>query len=253
MPSSVRRPVLRALAVLALAWAAPAIAQSPPPPQQQADLRELQEMYEGRFAPTAFPGLYRLDIRAPASPRTTAPVLMTRGAEYTFNNGKLGAHRGDDGRALSATEWGRLLLGWRDAFRIDDLLHYGGDAPLRVIVVSAFDCPYSKQLEAGMEAARLRYAVIPSTIGTANARHLPGLWCAADRAAAWKAAINRGAAPPRAPAGCRYDHDYFDTFGGLLGGSKPTLLFADGTVMRTVDAAVVRTKLSQLAASGARF
>src|SRR3546814_9045408 len=64
---------------------------------------------------------------------------------------------------------------WRDSIRLGDLVQFG-EGPLRLIVLSSFDCSYSKALEAKLAKAGVRYAVAPSTIGTANARYLPDLW-----------------------------------------------------------------------------
>ena len=251
---------MRRLAVLALAGlavpllACPAKARAPSPAATVgADIEALQRLYNERFVPTAFPGLYQIDRPIPYSPRETAPILVTRGGEYSFNNGKLGAQRGDTGAPLSASEWGALILQWRSQIRYGDLIQQGGTGPLRMLLLSAYDCPYSKRLEAALAAAGTRYAIVPSTIGTANKPFLPDIWCSPDRSMAWRRAISTGVRPARAAAGCRYDRRYFETLSGMLGGSKPTALFADGTVFRSPDPAFVQRKLAELARSGASF
>lgn len=232
---------------------APAAGQPSPGATIQADIAELKRLYAERFAATPFPGLYEIERPIPYSPRETAPILVTRGGEYSFNNGKLGAQRGDNGAALSASEWGALILRWRSDIRYGDLIQQGGTGPLRMLLLSAYDCPYSKKLETALGATGTRYAIIPSTIGTANKRYLPDIWCSPDRSASWKKAIAIGALPPRAQSGCRYDGRYFATLGGMFGGSKPTALFADGTVIRSPEPAYVKQKLAELARTGAAF
>lgn len=243
--------VLAGLAIPLLA--APAAAQAPASAAVRADIEALQRLYDERFVPTDFSGLYQIDRPIPYSPRETAPILVTRGGEYSFNNGKLGAQRGDTGTALSATEWGRLILQWRSEIRFGDLIQQGGAGPLRMLLLSAFDCPYSKKLEAALAAAGTRYAIVPSTIGTANKPFLPDIWCSPDRSTAWRRAISTGVRPPRAAGGCRYDRRYFETLSGMFGGSKPTALFADGTIARSPDPLFVQQKLKALERSGMSF
>jgi hypothetical protein len=226
--------------------------QRPGPGEVAQDLRELQYMYEGAFVRTPFPGIYRMVRSTRYSPRITAPILMTRNAEFTFNNGKLGPQHGDTGRALTLAEWGALVMRWRQSLRLDQFLHFGGDGPLRMIVVSGFDCPYSKKLEAALKAKAARYAVAPSTIGTANQPYLRDIWCSADRSVAWTRAMT-GALPPRAPASCDYDADYFQTFNGMMGGLLPNVLYADGTIGSGSDSSRVLAKLQELQARDIRF
>ncbi len=252
---------MRIIAAFALAYlpmaalaSAPAAAQSSGNAATiQQDITELKRLYAERFAATPFPGLYEIDRPIPYSPRETAPILVTRGGEYSFNNGKLGAQRGDNGAALSASEWGSLILRWRSDIRYGDLIQQGGTGPLRMLLLSAYDCPYSKKLEAALGAAGTRYAIVPSTIATANKRFLPDIWCSPDRSAAWKQAIASGAVPQRAKSGCRYDSRYFATLSGMFGGSKPTALFADGTIIRSPEPAYVKQKLAELARTGTAF
>jgi len=219
----------------------------------RGDLDELQYMYDGRFEATPFPGIYRM-VRQPApSPRATAPILMTRNADVTFNNGALGPQDGKTGRKLSVEEWGALVMRWRGALRFGDMLQFGGDGPLRMVVVSGFDCPYSKKLEMQLRAANARYVVAPSTIGTANQPRLRDIWCSADRSAAWSAAMERNVLPSRAPAACAYDADYFRTFAGMMGGSLPVVLFADGTISSGSNPAAILAKLAELNKNGVDF
>lgn len=245
-----------AFACLPAASFTPAPAAGQPPASAataRADIEELQRLYAERFVATPFPDLYQIDRPIPHSPRETAPILVTRGGEYSFNNGKLGAQRGDNGAALSTSEWGTLILRWRNHIRYGDLIQQGGNGPLRMLLLSAYDCPYSRKLEAALGAAGTRYAIIPSTIGTANKRHLPDIWCSPDRSTSWKQAIATGVLPPRARSACRYDSRYFATLSGMFGGSKPTALFADGTVVRSPDPGYVKRKLAELARTGTAF
>lgn len=227
-------------------------AQPLPADVVKQDIRDIEEMYQRRVEQTPFPGLYRLDMGPARGARRTSPVLLTRGAEYGFNNGVRGPRREEDHAALSLADWEKLVMRWRDSIRLGDLVQFG-EGPLRLIVLSSFDCPYSKALEAKLAKAGVRYAVAPSTIGTANARYLPDLWCSADRASSWRAAINEGRLPPRADRDCRYDADYFETLSGLLGGSAPTLLYADGTIANVSTLAPVEAKLAELAQRDIKF
>ena len=89
----------------------PATAQTASPAAtQRADIETLQRLYNERFVATPFAGLYQIDRPIPYSPRETAPILVTRDGEYSFNNGKLGAQHGDTGAPLSGSEWGALVL-----------------------------------------------------------------------------------------------------------------------------------------------
>lgn len=223
------------------------------PATVRADLGVLQQMYEGQFRATPFPGIYQMVRQHPPSPRTTAPILMTREAQITFNNGALGPQEGESRRKLSLAEWGSLMMRWRQSFRLDDFIQFGGNGPLRMVVISGFDCPYSKKLEAELARANARYAVAPGTIGSANQRYLPDLWCAADRSAAWRNAISGKGLPPRAPASCGYDAAYFSTFNGMMGSSMPNVLYADGTVASGSDPAKVLAKLAELKQRGVHF
>lgn len=253
--------LMRHLAVLTLAGlcamltaTAPAAAQTASPAAtQRADIETLQRLYNERFVATPFAGLYQIDRPIPYSPRETAPILVTRDGEYSFNNGKLGAQHGDTGAPLSGSEWGALVLRWRDQIRYSDLIQQGGNGPLRMLLLSAYDCPFSKKLEAALAAAGTRYAIIPSTIGTANKPFLPDIWCSPDRAATWRRAIGTGALPPRASRSCRYDRRYFETLSGMFGGSKPTALFADGTIVASPSPAFVKQKLATLSRQGIAF
>ncbi|KAB2857750.1 MAG: hypothetical protein F9K41_02925 [Sphingopyxis terrae] len=155
---------MRQIAVLTLAGlcamltaAAPAAAQTASSAAtQRADIETLQRLYNERFVATPFAGLYQIDRPIPYSPRETAPILVTRDGEYSFNNGKLGAQHGDTGAPLSGAEWGALVLRWRDQIRYSDLIQQGGNGPLRMLLLSAYDCPFSKKLEAALAAAGTR-------------------------------------------------------------------------------------------------
>jgi len=138
------------------------------------------------------------------------------------------------------------VMRWRQSLRLGDFIQYGGDGPLRMVVMSGFDCPYSRALETALRAAKARYAVVPGTIGTANQRYLGDIWCASDRAAAWHGAMMSRTLPPRAPASCRYDADYFGTLQGMLGGSLPMVLYADGTIGSGGDPTQVLARLAEL-------
>lgn len=223
------------------------------PAEVARDLQELRGMYEGSFEQTPFPGIYRMLRPTPNSPRMTAPILMTRKAEFTFNNGALGPQYGETGKALTLAEWGALVMRWRQSLKLDQLLHFGGEGPLRMIVVSGFDCPYSRKLEAALKSKAARYAVAPGTIGTANQPRLRDIWCSANRSAAWTQALNTGVLPPRAPASCAYDAQYFQTFNGMMGGSLPNILYADGTIGSGSDPSRVLVKLADLQARDIRF
>ena len=223
------------------------------PAEVMQELQDLRGMYEGDFVQTPFPGIYLMLRSTPYSPRATAPILMTRDAEFTFNNGALGAQDGATRRALGPAEWGALVMRWRQSLKFDDLLQFGGEGPLRMIVVSGFDCPYSKKLEATLKSKAARYAVAPSTIGTANRPRLRDIWCSANRSAAWTRAIETGALPPRAPASCAYDAQYFETFNGMMGGSLPNILYADGTIGSGSDPSRVLAKLADLQARDIHF
>ena len=111
-----------------------------------------------------------------------------------------------------------------------------GSGTERAVLVSAYDCPYCRQLEQTLDGGSFDATVHLFPMSLQHNR--PGsmaiardIWCSADPATAWKAALLRGEAPVRAAPGC--DKDARDA-GMLLAlfdiKAVPARIGPDGTV-----------------------
>jgi len=110
-------------------------------------------------------------------------------------------------------------------------------------------CGYCRQLEQHLNALQdvtIHYFLLPF-----QGRDMPmAIWCAPDRAAAYKAAM--GDQPPSTnPATCAHPLDRNQVFATKLKvGATPTLLFADGGLVRgLMSASELETRLGAAAAN----
>lgn len=215
-----------------------------------ANIHALEDRFGGSFSATPFPGVYQRE-----GDPDQAAVLVTRDAGVVINAGSSGLHRGPDGPRLTHAETAaflRPLLPYLDMRR---LIHFGGDGPLRMIVLSGIDCPYCKTLEAQLASTGVRYAVVPTAIMPENRPLARDAYCAADPARAWHDALLRGRRPPRATA-CEFDARYYRILAGLLGASTPRILYADGELAHPLgDGRIkdIKAKLASLSENGQEF
>jgi thiol:disulfide interchange protein DsbC len=116
-----------------------------------------------------------------------------------------------------------------------------GDGARRLAVFSDPDCPYCKQAGADLGQARQRQRYTPSSIPwnelhpEARAKAI-AVWCAQDRAAAWKALMLDGK-PPQ-PADCAHPIDRNIALARKLGVDGTPVLF-DSQGRRLAGAAPV--------------
>lgn len=100
-------------------------------------------------------------------------------------------------RIAQRIDWSTLPL--RDAIRY-------GKGEKRLAVFSDPDCPFCRQLEAELEKLEdVTVYVFPYPIASLHpsaAKISQGIWCAPNKAKAWRDYLLRKVAPPAAPAGC---------------------------------------------------
>lgn len=221
----------------------------------QDDLARLRARYSGDFFATRLPGIYavrNLDGYA------TAANLVTADGEVTMNVGTHGMTRGVDGPRLSEAEQKAVIRPLLPHFGTDMMLQFGPlAAPLRMVVLSAVDCAYCAKLEPALAAQNVRYAVIPGALFKENKAVVHRIYCAPDRSKAWLQSLGSGTAPASKNTSCEFDREHFWVLSGLLGGSTPRLVFADGDLMRpSVDAAGIariQAKIKDLERAGIAF
>lgn len=106
----------------------------------------------------------------------------------------------------------------------------------RLIVISDPDCPYCRELERSLERLDgVEVLVFPMPIVELH----PGavdvsdaIWCAKDRAAAWRDYLLRGKQPPARAAGCLTPTERNVQLAESLGvQGTPALIFPDGTLV----------------------
>lgn len=225
------------------------------PPGPQTDLEQLRERYSGDFISTKLPGIY---VVRSSDAFETAANLVTADGEVLINVGTLGMTRGIGGPRLTESEQESIMRPLLPHFLPGKMLQFGPtSAPLRMIVLSAVDCGYCAKLEPALAQKNLRYAVIPGLLSNENADLVRRIYCAADPSTAWLQTLSRGKRPTGGSANCSYDREHFWVLSGLLGGSTPRLVFADGDLMRPAyDAAGIariQTKLRELERAGVAF
>lgn len=113
----------------------------------RADIEALQRMYNEHFVPT-FPGLYEIDRPIPYSPRETAPILVTRGGDTASTTRVPVAQRGDTAHLTFGDRMGRVDPAMAKPHPLRGFNPAGGNGPLRMLLLSAYDCPIRKSSKA---------------------------------------------------------------------------------------------------------
>lgn len=119
-----------------------------------------------------------------------------------------------------------------------------GDGTRTLVVFTDPSCPFCRQIEPELEKVAnvtIHYFLLPlSSDATEKSQHV---WCAKDRAAAWKLAINGKAVPP---ARCQAPFDEITAWARRVGANgTPTLLDGTGRILLGFhDAATINSFLS---------
>ncbi|VFR21941.1 Thiol:disulfide interchange protein DsbC [plant metagenome] len=198
---------LWAPAVHAQAW--PALRASSDESQVLAAFKKgpYGNMAKGRVArQTVVPGIYAI-----VDPAGKYAPLFTDAKITKMKNGGSGWLDVASGNPLPAAQVQALR---RDmASRIDTgraIPYQYGQGGKGAILVTAYDCPYCRKLEQELDASAVNAKVY--VFPTSLQHNQPGpmalardIWCSADAASAWKAAILRKEAPAKAASSCTKD------------------------------------------------
>ncbi len=111
-----------------------------------------------------------------------------------------------------------------------------GTGAKREIVVSAYDCPFCRNVERTLDQKQpdMTVYVFPSTLDHTNAQRMEEAYairCSDDPKQAWKAAVLKGVKPASSHADCTKDPSDIETFEYLFGiRSYPSRIEDDGSV-----------------------
>ena len=200
-------------------------------PEVERDLAHLRETISSSspLSATGLPGIYVVKDQS----KENAATLVTADGKVLMNNGTLGMTYGTTGRHLSLSEEEQVIRPLLPYLGTDEMIQFGDRRkPLRMILLSGIDCPYCSLLEPLLRAKGIRYAVIPVALRHENETYVRRVYCAADRSNAWAHALASATAPPAPQTDCDFNEEHFWVLDGLLGGSTPRLLFADGELGR---------------------
>lgn len=101
-----------------------------------------------------------------------------------------------------------------------------------MIMSSAVDCPACIYIERELSKRKVSYYVAPSFLSQKNKQFPKNSYCAAVPAKVWKAYMLREVNVPLSNNdGCNYPEDEIKDFEAMLGGSTPTAIFPDGTIL----------------------
>lgn len=169
------------------------------------------QMAKGRVArETLVPGIYAI-----ADPSGKYAPIFTDARIARMKNGSGAWLSVDSGKPLPAAQVQALrreMAAKLDVGRAVTLA-YGSGGP-EAILVSAYDCPYCRQLEKALDAGKADATVHVFPMSLQYNRPAPmavarNIWCSTEPGAAWKAAVLEGKAPAPAAADC--DKDARDT------------------------------------------
>ncbi|HJV02440.1 MAG TPA: DsbC family protein [Burkholderiaceae bacterium] len=127
-----------------------------------------------------------------------------------------------------------------------------GDGQRVMAVFEDPNCPYCRKLHQTLKNIDnvTIYTFLLDILSDDSAVKSRNIWCATDRAQAWRAWIEDSKAAPAAPAGCTAPHEQVLALGKKLHViGTPTVYFADGT--RTGSAFDVRALEGRLTAAAA--
>ena len=106
-----------------------------------------------------------------------------------------------------------------------------GDGSRQFAVFADPNCPYCKKFEKDLASMKnvTIYTFLYPILSQDSFEKARGVWCAADRAAAWNAQMLEGKAPPAAPADCKHPLQQNLALGQKLDVTgTPTIFFTDG-------------------------
>lgn len=171
------------------------------------EMRRNLEPYMKQFSPqicggaineTLVRGLYRCDggrgVGQAYVNEAATLVMLTNGRDIVDY-----VEPGPGAKPVSEEERRGLLADMLRNIRLDQLIHLKqGNGSTRVLLISAFDCPFCIQLERMMAAQGSRLDadiyVLPSTLDAskhANTSTVRNMWCARDNAAVWRQTLTK--------------------------------------------------------------
>lgn len=113
-------------------------------------------------------------------------------------------------------------------------------------------CPYCRTLHKSLEQVDnvTVYTLVSAQLSPDSAAKARAVWCAPDRAQAWRAWMDQRSAPPRPAQGCSAPTEAVHALGQRLNiSATPTLLFADGSRLTGVPSATQLEQRLQAAAT----
>jgi thiol:disulfide interchange protein DsbC len=203
------------------------------PEVDAADTRALDERLRalypatrfGPAQPTAWPGVYEVAMGANLAYVDATGRYFLFGHLYDMPAQRdLTAARKD---ALARVDFASLPLA-------DAITEVRGKGTRRLAIFSDPDCPYCRRLEAelrGLDDVTVHTFLMPlAALHPAARAKAVAVWCARDRAAAWKALMLRDTPPPSAD--CPHPVDRNVALGERLGiQGTPTLVAGDGRTL----------------------
>jgi hypothetical protein len=101
-----------------------------------------------------------------------------------------------------------------------------------MIMASAIDCPACLHIEKELSKRKVSYYVSPSFLDSNNKKFSKNSYCATAQAKVWKAYMLRETNVPLSNNDdCNYPEVEIKDFSAMLGGSTPTAIFPDGTIL----------------------
>ncbi|MES2298279.1 MAG: hypothetical protein V4582_14630 [Pseudomonadota bacterium] len=142
---------------------------------------------------TLVKGLYRADF-GPRSAQIYVNEALTLILETNGNTITKWTQPVQGAQPISDTEKRDLLYGMLHNIQMDKLIQIKqGDGHQRVLVISAFDCPYCIKFERMLANAGNKvdatFYILPTSLNwddSARANSVHNLWCAADNASVWR-------------------------------------------------------------------
>lgn len=238
MKAGIRKWLAGGIACLAFTAAAIAATNEAAPPWK-ADVAAARATFERetgmalrpgfRIEPTVFPRYYALRSDAPGRPS----AYFRDDMKWTANVRSPGWSTSEaaEGSAEGLLRWHRERV---QALPLERLVKVKRRTPFVAVIWSAPDCPFCRKLERSLEEAGASVYLVPVGLSADGFRRSAQVYCSADPAGAWRAAMGEGPAAAGGPAreGCRYPHDTMIDIGFFLGRGRlatPIVVFADGS------------------------
>jgi thiol:disulfide interchange protein DsbC len=248
-----KRPVRRALVVMATAFAAsvmalPAMAQSSLPQAQQAALKQKLAQRLSTMPP--------IDELRPAP---LAGLIEVRAGEHLFYTDAKGDYLIDGN--LIETQSRRNLTQERldDINRVDfatlplkdAVVWKNGNGQRKLVVFADPNCGYCKHLEKSLQDVKdvTVYTFVIPILGDDSKAKTENIWCMKDRTQAWRNWMLDGQAPPKAFGMCASPTQRNLALAQRLRvNGTPAMFFEDGSRLASaVPASVVEQRLAKAA------